>query len=258
MKNPALKFVLVLCLAPLLAQCADVDVQNDTCSLDSVPDGEPCSFGDSSGVCLAGVCDDDPCASIDCDDGNQCTINATCNPSNARCEGVRDATDGTACDFGEFPGTCVSGRCEDAMLCADKDCSDDNPCTEDACDRLTGDCSHTGLAELTSCELEGVLGECMSEVCVGLCEDEITRCDDNSACTTDSCDPETGCVHANACDDDNSCTEDACLSPMTGACAHNNLPNETRCALSGSLIKLGECQNGVCRSIIIIDPPILP
>ncbi len=235
--------------------CTADNCNQGACSFDAVPDGEPCSFGDVSGVCLAGACDDDPCASIDCDDGNQCTINATCNPSNARCEGVRDAADGTACDFGELPGTCVSGRCEDAMLCAGKDCNDDNPCTEDVCDRFTGECANPGLVELTPCELEGVTGECMSAVCVGLCEDAATRCDDRSACTTDSCDPETGCVNTDNCNDGNSCTEDVCTSPATGACVNNIRPNGTKCAISGSVLLLGECQNGVCRSIIIIDPP---
>ena len=237
--------------------CTADNCTQGACSFDAVPDGDACSFGDSSGVCLAGVCDDDPCSSIDCDDGNQCTIDATCNPSNARCEGVRDTADGTACDFGELPGTCVSGRCEDAMLCAGMGCDDDNPCTENDCDRLTGDCLNTGLAELTPCELEGVLGECMSEVCVGLCEDAATRCDDNSACTTDSCNPDTGCVNTDACGDSNPCTEDVCLSPSTGACGHNSRPNGTRCTITFPNLLIGECQDGVCRSIII-NPPILP
>lgn len=148
-------------------------------SRDALPDGEACSLGSSSGFCLAGGCDDNPCASIDCDDGN--------------------------------------------------------PMTENLCDPFTGDCSNPGLAELTPCELEGVLGECMSAVCVGLCEDSATRCDDNNACTGDSCDPETGCVNTDLCNDGNPCTEDVCISPGTGTCQH-----------------------GTCVSDIIIPPPILP
>lgn len=239
-------------------ECTADNCTQGACSFDALPDGEACSLGSSSGFCLAGVCDDNPCASIDCDDGNQCTIDATCNPSTARCEGVRDAADGTACDFGDFPGTCASGRCEDAMLCAGMECDDGNPCTENVCDPFTGDCSNPGLAELTPCELEGVLGECMSAVCVGLCEDSATRCDDNNACTGDSCDPETGCVNTNLCNDGNPCTEDVCISPATGTCQHNVRPNGTRCTDIPSNVFIGVCQNGVCVNDIIIPPPILP
>ena len=42
------------------------------------------------------------------------------------------------------------------------------------------------------------------------------NCDDGSACTTDSCDPATGCVHTPiTCDDGNACTADSC-EPQTG------------------------------------------
>jgi len=146
--------------------CSADNCTQGACSFDALPDGEACSLGSSSGFCLGGVCDDNPCASIDCDDGNQCTIDATCNPSTARCEGV--------------------------------------------------------------------LGECMSAVCVGLCEDSATRCDDVNACTADSCDPETGCVNTNLCNDSNPCTD---------------IPSN---------VFIGVCQNGVCVSDIIIAPPILP
>ncbi|MGV8125770.1 MAG: hypothetical protein ACP5PV_00985 [Methanothrix sp.] len=47
------------------------------------------------------------------------------------------------------------------------------------------------------------------------CED----CDDGNACTTDSCDPLTGCSHAAVdCNDNNACTTDTC-DPATG-CSH--------------------------------------
>jgi len=44
-------------------------------------------------------------------------------------------------------------------------------------------------------------------------------CDDNTVCTTDACDPRTGCTHVpDSCDDQNACTTDSCDS-VTG-CAH--------------------------------------
>lgn len=38
-------------------------------------------------------------------------------------------------------------------------------------------------------------------------------CDDGNVCTTDSCNPQTGCVYTptiEACDDHNLCTNDGC------------------------------------------------
>jgi hypothetical protein len=49
-------------------------------------------------------------------------------------------------------------------------------------------------------------------------------CDDNDPCTTDSCDPQLGCVRTPvACDDGNACTADSC-DPQTGGCIHTTTP----------------------------------
>jgi hypothetical protein len=39
--------------------------------------------------------------------------------------------------------------------------------TDDVCDPITGECSNPPVPELTACELEGVLGECIEQMCVG-------------------------------------------------------------------------------------------
>ena len=71
-------------------------------------------------------------------------------------------------------------------------CDDDNACTEESCDPVTG---------------------CMSEP---------VDCDDDNACTEDFCDPVTGCQHIPiCCDDNNACTIDTC-DPVTG-CRHDNI-----------------------------------
>jgi hypothetical protein len=49
------------------------------------------------------------CAAVDCDDGNACTDDA-CDPVNGSCE-YANVSDGTSCDFGGFPGVCISGAC---------------------------------------------------------------------------------------------------------------------------------------------------
>ena len=66
-------------------------------------------------------------------------------------------------------------------------CDDDDLCTDDSCDALTG-----------------------------LCAFFERSCNDNDPCTIDLCDPRFGCLYADqACDDLNPCTIDAC-DPATG------------------------------------------
>ena len=60
-----------------------------------------------------------------------------------------------------------------------------------------------------------------SETCVGgnCVAGILLNCDDGNACTSDTCDPASGCVHtAISCDDGNACTADAC-DTATG-CEH--------------------------------------
>jgi hypothetical protein len=56
------------------------------------------------------------------------------------------------------------------------------------------------------------------------CTLEAVNCDDGSLCTSDSCDPATGCVTTKAitCDDNSKCTEDTC-NPATGLCVYANI-----------------------------------
>ncbi|MCC6620012.1 MAG: C-type lectin domain-containing protein [Deltaproteobacteria bacterium] len=54
----------------------------------------------------------------------------------------------------------------------------------------------------------------------GLCTTEPETCDDNDACTTDSCDERDGCLHSRPkgqCDDGVPCTTDSC-DPASGEC----------------------------------------
>ncbi len=69
----------------------------------------------------------------------------------------------------------------------------------------------------------------------GQCVPEHPSCDDNNACTTDSCNPTTGCVHTPVvCNDNNLCTIDIC-NPATGCvytpkdCNDNNVCTVDSC-----------------------------
>ena len=71
---------------------------------------------------------------------------------------------------------------------------------------------------------------CTSDVCApetGECVFTPIECADGNACTTDSCDPAIGCVYTDisgTCADDNACTEDTC-DPTSG-CVHTDISAE--------------------------------
>jgi len=119
-----------------------------------------------------------------------------------------------------------------------------------------------------------------SETCVGgVCEPGIPLdCGDGNVCTTDTCNPSTGCEHANNtgpcddgnacttgdacaagacvpgpaanCDDGNVCTDDACV-PASG-CSHAN--NSAPCS-DGSLCTSGDvCGGGTCSGTPVVCP----
>ena len=65
---------------------------------------------------------------------------------------------------------------------------------------------------------------CTTDSCDPLtgCQHTAVDCDDGNACTTDSCDPATGCQHTTVdCDDGDACTTDTC-DPVTG-CQHTQV-----------------------------------
>jgi len=162
------------------------DPSNGRCTSTPVPNDTPCDFSGDPGVCINGECRG-ACEFLDCDDLNECTID-DCIVSTGACSNV-SVTDGTSCDFGGLPGVCMSGVCEDAMLCAGVDCDDGNVCTDDSCDPQTGLCINTPVTVTTSCDFLGLPGLCSGDTCVSACE--LTDCSDGDACTDDVCDPNT-------------------------------------------------------------------
>ncbi|MFH1532939.1 MAG: hypothetical protein ABIK09_19620 [Pseudomonadota bacterium] len=179
-------------------------------------DGNACTAGDkcSDGWCLGP-------GPVDCDDGDLCTDDA-CAPAQG-CVHVHNAApcdDGDACTLGDV---CAVGTCAGGGLL---DCGDGSPCTDDACDPLSG-CTHTpNQAPCTDADACTNGDQCAGGLCVpgpGL------GCDDGDVCTDDSCDPADGCHHVDnqaPCDDDDACTvtdvcaDGACVG--TGALACDN------------------------------------
>ncbi|MEE2778951.1 MAG: hypothetical protein VYE15_00405, partial [Myxococcota bacterium] len=178
-----------------------------------------------------------------CDDGNPCTVNATC--SNGACDGGESIS----CDDGN---PCTDDSCSPDSGCTHVDnqqpCDDDNVCTvgdlcsQGACqggDPLACDdgnpCTTSGCLENQGCVQEPIDGPC----------------DDGNSCTTeDSCDGGF-CVGAGSlvCDDGNPCTYDVCL--LDGGCDHE--PKIGACS-DGDPCTVGEvCEDGLCTPGTPVD-----
>ena len=145
-------------------ECTGEACQPDsgTCDTTNVTDGTACDFGGLPGLCSTGVCEDAMlCDAVNCNDGNACTDDS-CDPFDGECVAV-SVTDGTACDFGGFPGLCMTGVCEDAMLCSGVSCDTEDPCTVGSCDPQDGQCSESNVPDGTSCNGNG---SCTAGTCV--------------------------------------------------------------------------------------------
>ena len=154
-------------------------------------------------------------------------------------------------------------------ICALVHCNDFNPCTDDICNRTTGQCIFTPNNANSCSDGNG----CTTDACVaGACVGTPFTCNDNNVCTTDTCNPATGCVFTNntatcsdgnacttgdvcgggacqpgaavVCNDSNPCTTDTC-SPATGCVFTNN----TAACSDGNACTTGDtCLNGSCRA----------
>ena len=226
-------------------------------------DGDACTAGD---LCVGAVCVGND-LSWTCNDGNPCTDDG-CD-SLAGCVFVPNelaCDDGDACTLTDL---CAAGLCVGSGAPA---CDDGNPCTDDSCAPASG-CVHLPYA--APCDDGDVctgVDICESGVCVGMDTSNVD-CDDGNPCTTDGCDPISGCFHAachgpcddgdpctagdacqdgschgvpvgsDACDDGNPCTADQCASP-TG-CIHQ--PTAGPCD-DGDTCTLGDhCAEGLCQ-----------
>jgi hypothetical protein len=154
----------------------------------------------------------------DCDDDIACTEDS-CDEENDRCV---NAPDDTVCDDGLW----CNGEeiCEVGVGCVagtPPDCDDDIACTEDSCDEENDRC--VNAPDDTVCD-DGLWcnGEEICEAGVGCVAGTPPDCDDDVACTDDSCDEEDDvCVSEPddaKCDDGDVCTIDTC-DPETG-CEH--------------------------------------
>ncbi len=240
------------------------------CSLEPTNDGLACHDGDSCSMgdaCQQGVCvgalpvncnDGNPCTDDSCDAVNGCVHTANSLPCN----------DNNACTTNDV---CSNGACQASGQLL---CDDGNPCTTDTCDSSAG-CLHAPSDG--ACD-DGNACTLVDQCHQGLCQGGLApNCDDSNVCTTDSCDPATGCVHGLnqapcddgdvctigdhcllgeclgqgtlLCDDKNPCTDDACL-PASG-CSFT--PNQVACNDNNPCTTGDQCNNGQCATTGWLD-----
>ncbi|RYZ02787.1 MAG: hypothetical protein EOO73_30460 [Myxococcales bacterium] len=262
------------------------------CDANPIPDGKPCS--DGSGICQKGACctgcfdggvcqpgtdvklcgagGADKCEN--CDDGNPCTDDI-CGPKGCEHPPVEA---GKSCDTDT--NLCNGTAKCDGAVCKTTPavvCNDGNPCTNDACTPGTGQCVYTNnTANCSDGNVCTLVDKCSGGACVGTGE---PNCNDNEACTTDTCDKTLGCQHkavaentlcddGNACstgdkcvagkcsfvagkdcNDNNPCTTDACAANVCGPIAE---ANGTPCVFDRCHIN-SECQAGKCTEGSLVN-----
>ena len=223
-------------------------------------DGDACTQVDR---CEQGVCVGDP---VLCDDSNSCTDDS-CDAAQGclYIENNESCDDGEPCTFGD---TCKQGACVSGPTLS---CNDQNPCTEDACDPVTGCVFSSSDKPCDDGNPCSVGDSCATGVCKGA---SFIVCDDTNPCTTDSCNPLSGCVYQPhnlpcddsnvcsigdfcqaggckagldeiTCDDGNPCTTDVCDSEA--GCKFT--PNEESCTDGSDCTVDDTCSSGICVGI---------
>ena len=243
-----------------------------------VPTLEVCDGKDNDcdGTTDEQSCDDfEPCTEDACDGAGGCT--------NAPVSDGATCDDGDACTLGE---ACVGGACTPA---ATVPCSDDNPCTADDCDGLTGICSFDPVPDGAACEDGDLCTD--GDACVfGTCTSgALKSCDDAETCTVDACDTTTGlcsydtladgeecddgfvctwidtcavgtCIGqgVNPCDDDEACTADVC-DVGSDMCLHEAL-DDGPCddgdpCTTSTMCTFGTCHGDPVPGCVYATPP---
>ncbi|MBI2989785.1 MAG: hypothetical protein HYY51_01160 [Candidatus Magasanikbacteria bacterium] len=204
---------------------------------------------------------------------NPCRI---CDPDKSETEWT-SLSDGTSCEDGNLcngPETCAGGVCKSGE---ELNCDDQNPCTDDSCDPESG-CVYGFNTQ--PCE-DGNLCNGPETCAGGACASgKALNCDDQNACTKDSCDNVKGCEYEQVncdnadlcdgietcdsgkgcqngsplvCDDGNECTgvetcepEKGCAAglPVPSCCTENlDCMDKNACTIDSCEVETGTCEN---------------
>ena len=225
--------------APATCDNADLDCSGviDHCDVSRVW----CGFSQAGGCCepefACGAC---------CNAGIGVPGCILASPS--FCEGVI-VTDGV---YMGDETVCTPWPCDSTACIEDEDCNDGNTCTVGTCN-AGGVCVFEDVSDGTPCR-DGNLCDgdetCQAGVCVG----EPLDCDDDNVCTTDICDPATGCINE-AVEDGTSCG-DGSQQCIEGVCVGAQpctsdldcvLSNNNACEWDSCDEVLGRCRTAIPR-----------
>lgn len=207
----------------------------------------------------------DPCAGVDCRDGNDCTVDGACNPATGVCEDGSNQPLDTPC----ADGTSV---CDGAGGCVE--CNRDAQCPDDGEQCTTASCNASVCTTVSlggSCTYMGGPGVCEGEVCVPpkLCAPY--PCENRGACVLDQCNPSTGecsytdrpkdtrclggggrycdgagrcvyCTQDPQCDDGNECTTNTCITGVVPQCVTLSAEDGSNCEGSSTACIAGLCE----------------
>ena len=193
---------------PATLNCDDGNVcTDDSCDPTADLPADACVHTPNSAACN----DNNACTDVDGCVGGKCVGTISAGSPAATC-----AAASTVC----MPQHCDTGT--GACVLTPLNCNDANPCTTDACDPVNG-CIHTQLTGVCDDGNACTVGdECVNGACLGAPTATATSCNDGDACNgVETCDAASGaCVLGTPlnCDDGDGCTTDAC-DPVTG-CAN--------------------------------------
>jgi hypothetical protein len=189
-----------------------------------------------------------PLTGPSCTDGNACTQTDTCSsgscvgsnpvvcPAPDQCHNARVCAPLTGlCSNPAKPGT---PACNDALACTVGETCQAGVCTGGT----ATDCSASGTDDCHAGQCSEP-GGCFSQPLIG------NTCNDGNACTVGTtCSAGSVCNGGSAlsCDDSDPCTTDSC-NPGSG-CVHGSAPDGTACAVDGNPCTRDTCLGGLCHA----------
>ncbi len=195
-----------------------------------------------------------------CDDGNPCTTSDACQ--NGTCKGGKNictCTQDSHCDQqddkNKCNGTLFCDKSQGApYLCKvdpktliNCDTSTDTFCAQTKCEPATGKCLVLKKTDGTACDADQSVCTNNDQCTGGVCTPgKNVACDDKNPCTTDSCDPKSGCkflANTNACDaDGDACTvDDICVDKLCTAGKKTDCDDKNACTENACTKADGKC-----------------